>query len=227
MANSDKNINIRPETNTGNLPSITYTGFDNDPITVSVLDDNTLSWEGSAGQLFSISPSLTGTIFSVNDISGIPSIEVDDNGIVKIAPFSGNVLLGSTTDNGSGKLQVTGEITATNEVTAYFSDERLKDFEKNIDNALEIVNSLNGYYYTENDKAKELGYTNDKRQIGVSAQEVEKVLPELVAPAPIDNSYLTVKYEKIVPVLIEAIKELSTQISELKNQNTNNNVDKQ
>lgn len=216
MANADKNINIRPETNTGSLPSITYTGFDNNPITLSVLDDNTLSWESVAGQLFSITPSLTGTIFSVNDVSGVPSIEVEDNGIVKIAPFAGNVLIGSTTDNGSGKLQVTGNVTATGDVTAYFSDSRLKTFEGKIPNALEKVGKLNGYYFKENALAKTLGYNNDARQVGVSAQEVDEIMPEVTAPSPRDPQYLTVKYDKLVPLLIEAIKELKEEIENLK-----------
>jgi hypothetical protein len=216
MANADKNISIRPETNTGNQPKITFTGLSNTPITLSVLDDNSLSWESSVGQLFSITPDLTGTIFSVNDVSGVPSIEVEDSGLVKIAPFSGNVLMGSTADTGAGKLQVTGTITATGEVTAYYSDERLKNFEGTIPNALEKVMSLNGYYFVENDLAKKLGLSNDKKQVGVSAQEVQAVLPEVIAPAPVNNDYLTVKYEKLVPLLIEAIKELKAKVDELK-----------
>jgi len=221
MANSDKNISIRPETGTGNQPKITFTGLNNTPITLNVLDDNSLSWESSVGQLFSITPSLTGTIFSVNDVSGVPSIEVEDSGLVKIAPFSGNVLMGSTSDTGAGKLQVTGTITATGEVTAYYSDERLKTFEGTIPNALEKIMSLNGYYFVENDLAKSLGLSNNKKQVGVSAQEVQAVLPEVIAPAPVNNDYLTVKYEKLVPLLIEAIKELKAEVDELKRQNKN------
>ena len=62
------------------------------------------------------------------------------------------------------------------------------------------------------------GWTADKvkREVGVSAQEVQSILPEIVAPAPIDEKYLTVRYERLVPLLIEAIKELEAQVAELK-----------
>jgi hypothetical protein len=113
-------------------------------------------------------------------------------------------------------LTVTGAITATGDITAYFSDERLKDFDGKIEGALDKVSQLNGYYYHENDKAKELGFENDARQVGVSAQEVEAVLPEVIKPAPVDPEYKTVQYEKLVPLLIEAIKELKEEVRQLK-----------
>lgn len=114
----------------------------------------------------------------------------------------------------------TGDVRASGEVTAYYSDARLKNFHGKILNAGEKVALLNGYYFTENETAKSLGYTNDKMQIGVSAQEVQAVLPEAVVPAPIDENYLTVKYEKLVPLLIEAIKELQAEVAILKAQKT-------
>jgi len=82
-------------------------------ISQEMLDSDTLSWEGDSGQLFSITDSLTGTIFSVNDISGIPSIEVDDDGTIRFAEFDGNVLIGTATDDGTNKLQVNGTVAAT------------------------------------------------------------------------------------------------------------------
>jgi len=118
--------------------------------------------------------------------------------------------VGSTPDSG----WTAGEIRATNNITAYYSDERLKTFLGTIPNALEKVQSLSGYYFIENEVAKALGYNNDAQQVGVSAQEVQQVLPEAVAPAPISDKYLTVRYEKLVPLLIEAIKELNKKIKQ-------------
>jgi len=108
----------------------------------------------------------------------------------------------------------TGEIVATNNITAYFSDERLKTRFSNIPNAVDKIMSLSGFYYEPNEVAQALGYEK-KTEIGVSAQEVQAVFPEIVAPAPIDNKYLTVRYEKLVAVLIEAIKEQQANINRL------------
>ena len=76
---------------------------------------------------------------------------------------------------------------------------------------------LNGFTYELNELAESLGYElNGERYSGVSAQEVKEVLPEAVKPAPINSDYMTVQYEKLVPLLIEAIKELKSEIDELK-----------
>jgi hypothetical protein len=75
--------------------------------------------------------------------------------------------------------------------------------------------SLSGFYFTPNQIAQDFGYEL-KQEVGVSAQEVQAVLPEAVAPAPISDEYLTVRYEKLVPLLIEAIKELKQELDELK-----------
>jgi hypothetical protein len=106
MADSDKNIIITPFRGATSQPNIVFTGQGNDPITVRVLDGTTgtgltaggaLSFEGSAGQLFSVVNRLgTGSIFSVNDISGIPSLDIDANGTIEIAPFTGYVGIGLT-----------------------------------------------------------------------------------------------------------------------------------
>lgn len=94
---------LRIKSNTAFLsPDGSYT------ITARMLNTDVLSFSGSTGQLFSIADTMTGSIFAVNDISGIPSIEVFDTGQVRIAELSGNVLIGTATDSTSNKLQVVG-----------------------------------------------------------------------------------------------------------------------
>ena len=116
---------------------------------------------------------------------------------------------------GTGATGTAGEIRATNNITAYYSDDRLKTRLGLIENALDKVNSLNGFYYEANQTAQDLGYTV-RKEVGLSAQEVQSILPEIVVPAPIDEKYLTIHYERVVPLLVEAIKELSRQVEELK-----------
>jgi hypothetical protein len=108
--------------------------------------------------------------------------------------------------NNAGTAHFNGDV-----VASCSSDERLKDNKKNIENALEKVESLNGVEFDWNDKQD----VYEGHDIGVIAQEVEKIAPEIVNTR--DNGYKAVKYEKLVPLLIEAIKELSNEIKELKN----------
>ncbi len=100
-----------------------------------------------------------------------------------------------------------------NDVIAYYSsDKRLKENVKNIESPLEKLNKING---VEFDWIKKEGVHGNKgHDVGVIAQEIEEVLPEVVTTR--DNGYKAVKYEKIVPLLIEAIKEQQQQINELK-----------
>lgn len=143
-----------------------------------------------------------------------------------------NETTGGTSIEPVEKLHVIGNILATGNITAYYSDKRLKEFISNIENPLSIIDNLNGYFYKANKLAIENGFT-DERNVGLSAQDVQKVLPELVKLAPFDtvknkkgeaisksgNKYLTVCYEKLAPVFVEAIKELKNKVSELKSEN--------
>ena len=99
MADSDKIITVKPNTSVATVhPEIKFVGKDNSPMYLKVLDDNTLSFEGAEGQVFSISPTMaSGDIFSVNDISGVQSIAVNADGTVALAPTSGNVGIGKQT----------------------------------------------------------------------------------------------------------------------------------
>ena len=90
------------------------------------------------------------------------------------------------------------------------SNKRLKDNLKPIENSLDKLSKLSGYEFDWNDKQE----TFKGHDVGVVAQEVEEVLPEIVTTR--DNGYKAVKYEKLVPLLIESIKELKAEIEELK-----------
>jgi hypothetical protein len=106
-----------------------------------------------------------------------------------------------------------GLIRATNDVVAYFgSDSRLKENVKPISNPLDKVNQIGGYEY---DWIPMEGiHENEGHDVGVIAQEIEKVLPEIVTRR--ENGYLAVKYDRIVALLIECVKEQQIQIDELK-----------
>jgi hypothetical protein len=126
---------------------------------------------------------------------------------------NGKVGIGTTSP--AQALHVVGSIVATGNITAYYSDERLKNLIGTIPNALDKVSQLNGYYYTPNDTAKGLGVESKGVEVGVSAQEIETVLPEIIADSGVGAGYKTVMYEKITPLLIEAIKELTTKVNAL------------
>ena len=169
-----------------------------------------------------ISGALSGNISQFTNNSGY----VTSSGVTSVA--TGNGLSGGTITS-TGTLTMSGSFSggfsATGNLTAFSSDERLKNFKGKIENALDKVDQLNGYYYEWNDVAKNLDggkSFKDGIEVGVSAQEIEKVLPEVVTEAPIvkienlDVDYKTVYYDKIVPLLIEAIKELRAEVKKLK-----------
>ena len=134
--------------------------------------------------------------------------------------FNTGFSVGTTADAGAGGIYATGNI------TAYYSDARLKTVKGKIENALDKVATLSGVIYTNNDVAKSFGYESDEEQVGVLAQEIAAVMPQVVKPAPFDldengNSksglnYKTVQYERLVPLLIEAINELRAEVKALK-----------
>jgi hypothetical protein len=119
------------------------------------------------------------------------------------------------------------ELRCSADIVAYYSDERLKDVQGPIENPLDKVDAIETFYYTHNDIAKSMGYSGDEVQVGVSAQSVQAVMPECVKAAPIDldedgnsisgENYLTVQYERLVPLLLESIKELTARVKELEN----------
>lgn len=118
--------------------------------------------------------------------------------------------------SGDGTVRATitngGDITASGDITAYSSDERLKGDIKTIREPLAKVRQLRGVTYRWNDLADEVGVPHDgNTEHGVIAQEVAKVVPDAVVPAPVDPEYFTVKHNRLIPVLIEAVKALEEQ----------------
>jgi hypothetical protein len=122
----------------------------------------------------------------------------------------GKVGIGGASD-ATYELKVTGDIGATGDVVAYISsDRRLKDEITPIQNSLQKINSIGGYSFVWNENQ----HIYKGKDYGVIAQEIEEILPELVETR--ENGYKAVKYDRIVSLLIEGIKELSKEVSELK-----------
>lgn len=181
----------------------------------NVTNNNQLT--NGAGYITSVS----GNITQLTNNAGY----VTSSGVTSVA--TGNGLSGGTITS-TGTLTMSGSysgsFSASGNITAYSSDERLKHFKGKIENALDKVDKLNGYYYEWNDTAKGIDAEafKDGVEIGVNAQEVEAVMPEVVTEAPIvkihelDTDYKTVHYDKLVPLLIESIKELKAEIEILK-----------
>ena len=116
----------------------------------------------------------------------------------------------------SGGIAVTGAITATGDITAFYtSDETLKTNIANIENPMDKVAQINGvsYNWTEEAQAK-YDHLNGDKEIGVIAQQVEKVLPEMVGTR--EDGTKAVRYERMCALLIECVKDLQNQVNELK-----------
>jgi hypothetical protein len=185
-----------------------------------------LSYNGNTGRL--TATEISGTHYGDgSNLSGIAIPRAAGSGTIGAMAFNGNIKAsgqlydGTTAPTNTTRLNYDGNLYAyslfaIDDITAFVSDERLKSIEGNIGGALDKVQKLNGFFFRFNDTAKDLGYVGDERMVGVSAQQVKEILPEVIADAPIDNKYMTVHYDKLVPLLIEAIKELKKEVDELK-----------
>ena len=179
--------------------------------------------EGSQGTLFTVTDELSGSLFSVNDISGIPIFEVFSDDTVKIGTYSaegievqgsdvkitGSLAVGNISPNATD-----GRIDASNDVVAFSSsDKRWKTNIKLIESPLEKLQKLSGVEFDWIEDWEVHG--NGGNDVGVIAQEVELVLPQAVQTR--DSGMKAVRYEKLIPLLIETVKEQQKQIDELKN----------
>jgi len=169
-----------------------------------------------------ITTALGYTPYNASSISSASVSYATSAGSVSTATSAGYTTGSST---GSSYAVYCNALYSSGDVIAYYSDERLKTDINTIQNPLSILNSIRGITYKNNDIAAKYGFKNEEQQIGVIAQEVQKVLPQVIKRAPFDlnddgssksgENYLTVQYDKIVPLLIEAIKELSAKVEEL------------
>jgi hypothetical protein len=185
--------------------------------------DGTLQVGGSGGTLnvanggdfsYRTNVLVANTSGSVGIGTATPNAKLDVNGS---AAITGSASVTVSLGVGVVASGTAGEIRATGEIISSYSDDRLKTKLGSITEAIEKIKSLNGFYYAPSDTAMVLGYPK-KIDVGISAQEVNKILPEIISPAPIDPQYMTVRYERLIPLLIEAIKEQQNQIDGLKKQ---------
>lgn len=153
-----------------------------------------------------------GDINLQDDGTQFGSLENDGTNFIVKSERSNADMLFKGNDGGSGITALTldmseaGAATFNNNVTA-FSDERLKDNIETLEDGLDKVEQLRGVTYTR----------DGKENIGVIAQEVEKILPEIVLTADDEMGTKSVDYSRITAVLIEAVKELSVRVKELEN----------
>jgi hypothetical protein len=164
------------------------------------------------GSFPSFSTSNNGQVLKV--INGVLSWAVDEEGSPTSAGGASTQIQYNSNGNFAGSANLTFDgtnLSCKGDVTAYASsDERLKNNISNISSSIEKIKQINGVNFQWSDKQS----TYSGKDVGVIAQEVQKVLPEVVTER--EDGYLAVKYEKIIPLLIEAIKDQQKEIEDLK-----------
>lgn len=155
------------------------------------------------------------TLFSATPNAGV---SLRDNNVIRFTTQSGGCQITGALGVGTTSVGATaGEVRATNEITAYYtSDERLKENITTIEDALEKVNSIRGVEFDWKadhikNRGGEDGYFVRKHDVGILAQDVKKVCPEVVAEK--EDGTLGVKYEKLIGLLVQAINELSAKVN--------------
>ena len=184
--------------------------------------DGTFSW-GSAGNTYTAGDGITLNTLEFDLDADLTTVTSIHNTALKIGRGATDDYISFATDNqissfignaekmrldSSFDLQVAGDVIAA---STAFSDERLKENINKIENPLKAIEQLNGVTYDWK--------ANGKSSVGVIAQDVQKVFPDLVKevqPLEGDEKRLTVNYDGLIGVLIEAVKDLSNQVNELK-----------
>lgn len=175
-----------------------YTNLSNKP-TIPTVPTNVSAFTNDAGY--------TAFDGAYDSLTGKPTIPTNNNQLTNGAGYTTYTSNQATNTNSNVTFST---VSATGDIIAYASsDERLKDNIKPIAWAVDKINRIGGYEFDWNNNSEHSGH-----DIGVLAQEIEEVLPEVVVTR--DNGYKAVRYEKIVALLIEAVKEQQLQIEELK-----------
>ncbi len=155
-----------------------------------------------------------------NLIAALPdgAVNLYHNDVGRLETQSGGCQVNGALGVGTSSVGATaGEVRATNEITAYYSsDERLKENITTIEDALDKVNAIRGVEFdwkADHIKSRggEDGYFVRKHDVGILAQDVKKVCPEVVAEK--EDGTLGVKYEKLIGLLVQAINELSAKVN--------------
>jgi hypothetical protein len=209
------NLTLNQNVASNSSPTLRGTNFNSIPN--SALQNSTITIGGTPvalGGSYSAPASVTSITGTSNQVVASASTGAVTLSLPQDIATSSGVRFGSL-GVGTAASGTTGEIRATNNIVAYFSDDRLKTRLGKIENALDKLCSLDGFYYEANETAQALGY-KAKREVGLSAQSTQAVLPEATAPAPIDEQYLTIMYERLAPLFVEAIKELRADLNDLK-----------
>ena len=176
---------------------------------------------GSAGYYFNNKITTSGNVFSSHN--GDLQLQVNRDTTKSRIIIKNSLLDPLVTVRGNFKAtahgtNATGTVSAENDVIAFASDKRLKENIIKIPDPLEKIKQLRGVYYDWKKDVKEKGFHPIRKtnEIGMIAQEVEKVIPQAIEPAPFNNKYKTIKYDRIIPLLVECIKDQQKQIDELK-----------
>ena len=209
FANISSSLNVSTTLAAGNT---TITGFANVSSSLNVA--TTLAAGNTTITGFAnVSGSIQGgsSLTVAGALSGVTTAAVGNTTITGFANVS-STIQGSSLGVGTAASGTSGEIRATNNITAYYSDGRLKTKVGDITDPLLKVRQIKTLLYHANEIAVALGYDPNIIEVGVDAQSVQLVQPEAVAPAPIDSNYLTVRYERLIPILIESVKALEDRI---------------
>lgn len=198
--------------------------------TIATYDNITIyTSTGSSGPLTATTITTTGNVAFGTGLTAYGMTVGGTSYFAGLATMASSLSISVSLGVGTSASGTAGDIRATGNVTAYYSDKRLKKDITPISDALSRVGVLQGVLYKSNAMAASYGYDNPNWQTGVLAQDVALALPQAVFPAPFDigqnedgteysksgEDYMTVKYELLVPLLIEAVKELTARVAYL------------